>query len=52
VHVPFSYLERGDEIHPKKEDGSMLIDPTTDHVAVWKVGLFPLILTYIIIFLI
>lgn len=37
VHVPFSYIERGDEIHPRKEDGSMLIDPTTDHVAVWKV---------------
>ncbi|CAB3373872.1 Hypothetical predicted protein [Cloeon dipterum] len=36
VHVPFSYIERGDEIHPRKEDGSMLIDPKTDHVAVWK----------------
>jgi alcohol dehydrogenase (NADP+) len=40
VHVPFAYFERGDEIHPRKEDGSMLLDKTTNHVAVWKVNLF------------
>jgi alcohol dehydrogenase (NADP+) len=40
IHVPFGYIERGDEIHPRDEQGNMLIDVTTDHLAVWKVNSF------------
>ncbi|KAJ8874277.1 hypothetical protein PR048_025121 [Dryococelus australis] len=36
VHVPFGFEERGDEVHPAAEDGSILMDSTTDHVALWK----------------
>ncbi|XP_069682289.1 aldo-keto reductase family 1 member A1-like [Periplaneta americana] len=36
IHVPFAFLERGEEIHPANEDGSMLIDPSTDLIEVWK----------------
>ncbi|KAF4517437.1 hypothetical protein B566_EDAN005046 [Ephemera danica] len=37
VHVPFGYKERGeDEIHPRDEKGNMLIDTSTDHLAIWK----------------
>ncbi|KAK3920297.1 Aldo-keto reductase family 1 member B15 [Frankliniella fusca] len=36
VHAPFGILERGDELLPVGEDGNVLLDMETDHVAVWK----------------
>lgn len=38
VHVPFGVLlENGD--FKRNENGEIVIEPTTDHLAVWKVGL-------------
>lgn len=38
VHVPFGVLlENGD--FKRDENGEVVIEPTTDHLAVWKVGL-------------
>ncbi|KAJ9599822.1 hypothetical protein L9F63_009862, partial [Diploptera punctata] len=36
VHVPFGFMERGEEIHPVNEDGMILLDKTTNHVEIWK----------------
>ncbi|XP_044730730.1 1,5-anhydro-D-fructose reductase [Chrysoperla carnea] len=36
VHTPFTFAERGEDIHPFNENGEILIDTSTDHVAVWK----------------
>ncbi|XP_063231518.1 aldo-keto reductase family 1 member A1-like [Bacillus rossius redtenbacheri] len=36
VHVPFGFQERGDELHPAAEDGSILAELDTDHASLWK----------------
>ncbi|GFG38337.1 hypothetical protein Cfor_10364 [Coptotermes formosanus] len=36
VHVPFGFLEKGEEIHPMDDDGNILLDKTTNHVDIWK----------------
>lgn len=36
IHAPFG-MQEGDEILPKDKDGKILLDPTTDHVLLWKV---------------
>lgn len=35
IHAPFG-MQEGDEILPKDKDGKILLDPTTDHVLLWK----------------
>jgi hypothetical protein len=40
VHVPFGFLEKGEEIHPMDDDGNILLDKTTNHVDIWKVQYF------------
>ncbi|XP_058802087.1 aldo-keto reductase family 1 member A1 [Phymastichus coffea] len=35
VHTPFSFIEEGDNLHPKDENGHIKIDPSTDILAVW-----------------
>jgi len=40
VHVPFGFLEKGEEIHPVGDDGNILLDKSTNHVAIWKVQYF------------
>ena len=42
VHVPFGFVERGEELHPTNEDGTILLDKTTNHVEIWKVSEFKL----------
>lgn len=39
VHTPFSFKDVEGNLHPIK-DGKIDFDPTTDHVAVWKVKSF------------
>ena len=40
VHVPFGFLEKGEEIHPMDDDGNILLDKSTNHVDIWKVQCF------------
>lgn len=35
IHTPFAFVEDGDELHPKDENGQMKIDTSTNHLAVW-----------------
>ncbi|XP_015191616.1 PREDICTED: alcohol dehydrogenase [NADP(+)] [Polistes dominula] len=36
VHVPFTFQEIGENLHPKNEKGEIMIDTSTDHVKIWK----------------
>ncbi|KAK9875417.1 hypothetical protein WA026_007810 [Henosepilachna vigintioctopunctata] len=36
IHVPFAFKEVGENLHPTKADGTIDMDITTDHVAIWK----------------
>lgn len=40
VHVPFGFLEEGEDIHPVGNDGNVLLDKSTNHVDIWKVQYF------------
>jgi hypothetical protein len=40
VHVPFGFLEEGEDIHPVGNDGNILLDKSTNHVDIWKVQYF------------
>jgi len=40
VHVPFGFLEKGEEIHPVGNDGNILLDISTNHADIWKVQYF------------
>jgi diketogulonate reductase-like aldo/keto reductase len=40
VHVPFGFLEKGEEICPVGDDGNILLDKFTNHVDIWKVRYF------------
>ncbi|XP_014204168.1 alcohol dehydrogenase [NADP(+)] [Copidosoma floridanum] len=35
IHTPFGFVEEGDDLHPKYENGDMKMDMDTDHLAVW-----------------
>lgn len=35
VHCPFAFIEEGEDLHPKDENGQLKMDFTTDHTAVW-----------------
>ncbi|XP_014260921.1 alcohol dehydrogenase [NADP(+)]-like [Cimex lectularius] len=35
MHCPFGFRE-GDEMYPHADDGSIVLDMNTDHVAIWK----------------
>ncbi|XP_075222732.1 1,5-anhydro-D-fructose reductase-like [Lycorma delicatula] len=35
VHVPFGFVA-GDDLHPVDENGFVILDNATDHVAIWK----------------
>ncbi|CAB0037440.1 unnamed protein product [Trichogramma brassicae] len=35
IHCPFAYAY-GDDLHPKDENGLIIIDPSTDHIAIWS----------------
>jgi diketogulonate reductase-like aldo/keto reductase len=43
VHVPFGFLEKGEEIHPMDADGNILLDKSTNHVDIWKVEYFTIV---------
>lgn len=36
IHCPFAFIEEGEELHPKDENGQMKVDHSTDHLAVWS----------------
>lgn len=36
IHVPFGIV-MGDDGFKRDEDGLIVVDPNTDHLAVWKV---------------
>ncbi|XP_044746202.1 1,5-anhydro-D-fructose reductase [Coccinella septempunctata] len=36
VHVPFSFKDIEGNLHPTKPDGTIDMDTSTDHVAIWK----------------
>ncbi|GLH03654.1 Aldo-keto reductase (AKR) [Gryllus bimaculatus] len=36
IHHPGGLIEKGDELTPCDDKGKVLIDPTTDHVSLWK----------------
>ncbi|KDR09443.1 hypothetical protein L798_00664, partial [Zootermopsis nevadensis] len=36
VHVPFGFLEKGEDIHPVESDGNILLDKSTNHINIWK----------------
>lgn len=36
VHVPFAFQEVEGDLHPRGENGEILVDHSTDLVAVWK----------------
>lgn len=40
VHVPFGFLEKGEDIHPVDADGNILLDKSTNHINIWKVQYF------------
>jgi diketogulonate reductase-like aldo/keto reductase len=40
VHVPFAFMEEGEDIHPMSDDGNVLLDKSTNHVDIWKVQYF------------
>ncbi|XP_043273701.1 aldo-keto reductase family 1 member A1-B isoform X2 [Venturia canescens] len=35
IHVPFAFVE-GEDLHPRNENGEILMDINTDHLALWK----------------
>jgi len=35
IHTPFTFIEEGDDLHPKDENGEVKMEMTTDHIAVW-----------------
>lgn len=35
IHTPFGFIEEGEELHPKYENGQMKMDFTTNHSGVW-----------------
>ena len=35
IHTPFAFVEEGDDLHPKDENGQIKVDPTTNHQDVW-----------------
>lgn len=39
IHAPYSYQEVDDLLYPFK-NGKILLDTTTDHIAVWRVNNF------------
>lgn len=36
VHTPFAFVEEGDDLHPKDENGQLKIESSTDIVDVWS----------------
>ncbi|XP_966351.2 1,5-anhydro-D-fructose reductase [Tribolium castaneum] len=36
IHVPFAFKDVEGDLHPMTPDGRIDIDPSTDHVALWK----------------
>lgn len=38
VHAPFAFKDVEGNLHPITAEGLIDIDPTTDHVAIWKVS--------------
>ena len=47
IHVPFGFLEKGEELHPVNEDGTILLDKTTNHIEIWKVSIIHFKITFI-----
>ncbi|KAL0127385.1 hypothetical protein PUN28_005582 [Cardiocondyla obscurior] len=37
IHTPFAYGDVEGELHPFNEKGEIIIDPDTDHLAIWSV---------------
>jgi diketogulonate reductase-like aldo/keto reductase len=39
IHFPVGFHDKGDgNFWPKDETGAILIDPSTDHISLWKVS--------------
>ena len=39
IHFPVGFQDKGDgNLWPKDETGALLIDPSTDHISLWKVS--------------
>lgn len=36
IHTPFAFVEVEGDLHPMDDNGEIRIDPSTDHVAVWR----------------
>lgn len=37
MHTPWAFKYTEGNLHPTNEDGEFLIDPNTDHIAIWRV---------------
>lgn len=38
IHTPFGFKDIEGDLHPRTPEGLIDFDPTTDHLAVWKVS--------------
>jgi diketogulonate reductase-like aldo/keto reductase len=39
IHLPVGFQDNGDgNLWPTDETGAMLVDPSTDHISLWKVS--------------
>ena len=45
IHVPFAFKKDEKMEVAYSDDGTAIIDPTTDHIAIWKVKLIVIIVT-------
>jgi hypothetical protein len=37
IHIPTGFQEIGDSLWPTDETGAIAVDPSTDHISLWKV---------------
>lgn len=35
IHTPFSFIEKENDLHPKDKNGELMMDMSTNHLAVW-----------------